>query len=118
MAETHFTTAQNLPFTLAVKTGRGKVAPIDGTPVAAVSDETVATVSELTANGDGSWSGSLISGAPSPAGTTQRLTVTADADVSEAVQEVIGVLEFAIDLDPRDTQRIVEVTAGAAVDKP
>lgn len=117
MAATRFTTAQSLPFTLKVVDGRGKTVKIDGTPVAAVSDPTIATVGALTDNGDGTWSGSLVAAAPSLPDTTQQLTVTADVDLSAQVQDVIGTLEFAVDLDPRDAQRIVQITAGTPVDQ-
>lgn len=114
---THFTTEQTLPLTLVVKDGRGRTVPIEGTPVAAVSDETVATAGTMKDNGDGSWSMDLVSVSASPVDSVQRLTITADADVSATVQEVVGVLDFVVDLDDRSKLRIISLVAGPAVDK-
>jgi hypothetical protein len=115
---TEFSTEQNLPFTFKVVDGRGRVVKVDGTPKAASSDETVATVELYPELPDGTWSGLVSSVAPSPEGTTQRVTVEADADLGEGVQSVIGVLEFNVTLDEASKQRIINIEAGAPVDKP
>ncbi len=114
MAST-FTTEQALPFTFKVVDGRGRVQPIQGDPVAASSDETIATVT--IAKGDGNvWNGLINSVSPSPADSTQRVTVTADADLGEGVQEVVGFLDFTITLDPRSGARIAEMVAGEPIE--
>ena len=113
---TEITTEQELPFTFKVVDGRGRtVAATDA--IAASSDETVGVVGALTDNGDKTWSGVVTSVAPSPEGTTQRVTVTADADLGEGVQEVVGVLDFNVTLDPRTGARLSQIEAGTPVDK-
>lgn len=111
-----FTTEQNLPFTFKVVDGRGRIVAVDGTPVTVSSDETIATVT-LEAGTDKSWNGLLTSVSPSPVDTTQRVTVTADADLGQGVQEVVGFLDFTVTLDERTGARIVEMVAGTAVEK-
>lgn len=110
------TTEQQAPFSFVIKDGRGRPAKIDGEPVAASSDETVGAVSALTREGD-KWSGVLSAVAPSPEGTTQRVTVTADANLGEGVEHVVGVMEFTVTLDPRTGARMVELEPGTPVDK-
>lgn len=112
------TTEQQLPFSFKVVDGRGRAVKVDGTPAAASSDETVATVT-LAANADGvSWDGLVTAVAPSPEGSSQRITVSADADLGEGVQDVTGLLEFTVSLDPRTGARLVDIQPGAPVDKP
>lgn len=114
MAST-FTTEQALPFTYKVVDGRGRTRPIQGDAVATSSDETVATVA--IAAGEGNvWNGLISSVSPSPADTTQRVTVTADADLGEGVNEVVGFLDFTVTLDPRTGARIAEMTPGTPVE--
>lgn len=115
MAE--FSTEQNFTFTFKVTDGRGRTVAFDGAPVAASSDETVATVS-MTDNGDKTWAGLITSVSASPEGSTQRVTVSADADLGEGVETIVGFMDFTVTLDPRSAQRIVELIPGAAVDKP
>lgn len=113
-----FTTEQTLPFTFRVVDGKGRQVKVDesqGGPTATSSDETVATVA-VSKQGE-VWAGVVTSVSPSPVDTSQRITVTADADIGEGVQEVVGVLDFTVTLDPRSTARIVEMTAGTPVDK-
>lgn len=110
-----FTTEQALPFTFRVVDGRGRTKPVEGTPVAASSDETVATVA-LTAGDGNVWNGLISSVTASPEGTTQRVTVTADADLGEGVQEVIGTLDFTVTLDPRTGARIAEMVPGTPIE--
>lgn len=113
---TTITTEQKLPFTFKVVDGRGRTVAVDGIPEAACSDETVGTV-ELAAGSNNEWNGVITAVAPSPDGTTQRVTVTADADLGEGVQNVIGVLDFDVTLDDRTGARLVQIVAGTPVDK-
>lgn len=114
MAST-FSTEQALPFTFKVVDGKGRVKAVDGTPVAASSDETIATV-VLTAGDANVWNGVISSVSPSPPDTTQRITVTADADLGEGVQEVVGFLDFTVTLDPRTGARVAEMVAGTPIE--
>lgn len=114
MAST-FTTEQALPFTFKVVDGRGRVRPVQGTPVSVSSDETIATVA-ITAGDANVWNGLISSVSPSPEGSTQRVTVTADADLGEGVNEVIGFLDFTVTLDPRTGARVAEMVAGTPVE--
>jgi len=116
-----FTTEQTLPFTFKVLDGRGRVVKVDernGSPVATSSDETVATVTIAKATSGEVWNGVIDSVSASPADTTQRVTVTADADLGDGITEVVGFLDFTVTLDPLSGTRIAEMTAGAPVDKP
>lgn len=114
MAST-FTTEQALPFTFKVVDGRGRTAKIQGDPVAVSSDETIATVA-IKAGDANVWNGLISSVSPSPEGTTQRVTVTADSDLGEGVNEVVGFLDFTVTLDPRTGARVAEMTAGSPVE--
>jgi len=114
---TTFTTEQTLPFTFEVVDGRGRRVPIDGAPVVTVSDETVATAS-IEAGTDNVWDGELTSVSASPEGTTQRMTIEADADLGAGIQTVLAQLDFSVELDPRTTQRMASVVTGAPADKP
>lgn len=111
-----FTNAMEVPFSFAIKDGFGKPAKIDGEPVAASSDETVAVVSPLT-KADDRWNGVLTAVAPSPAGETQRMTVSADADLGAGVRPIVGILEFQVILDERGDALVVEIEAGQPRDK-
>lgn len=109
-----FTTEQYLPVTFKIVDGRGRPAPVEGTPVVASSDETVATCSEVTDAGDGSWDFSLNSVAEG----TARIAVTADADLGAGISEIIGTLDVEVTTDPRTAERTIELTAGTPSDEP
>lgn len=110
-----FTTEQNLPFTFTVKDGRGRAVAVTGTPTAVTSDPTVATVDALTSTDNKTWSGMVNSVSPG----TARVAVTADAEIIPGVEnDVIGTLDCNVTLDPRSAERIIDLEAGAPVDKP
>ena len=110
---TSFTTEQVLPFTFQVKDGRGRIMAVEGTPVASSSDETVATVTLDTSTDGKTFTGSVSSVAPG----SGRVTVTADADLGAGVQEVTGILEYDVTLDPRTAERISDIEPGTPTDK-
>ncbi len=107
-----FTSEQYLPVSFKIVDGRGRPVPVDGDPVVASSDETVATVSDVTKGDGGIWSFNVNSVAVG----TARVAVTADADISPTVSEIVGTLDINITLDPRTAARTVELTAGTPVD--
>lgn len=111
-----FTTEQTLPVTFKIVDGRGRPAQVDGDPVVASSDETVARVSAdgVTKGDDGSYSMNIESVAVGSA----RISVTADADVGPDVSDIIGTLDVNVTLDPRTAARTIELTAGTPVDEP
>lgn len=112
------TTEQVLPFTFKVVDGRGRTVAVDGTPTVASSDETVGTVVLDPSSDNKTFTGTITAVAPSPEGTTQRITVDADADLGVGVQDVVGVLEFNVTLDPRTGARLIDIQAGTPADKP
>lgn len=110
---TDMTTEQRIPFTFEVDDFRGKAVGIDGDPVGASSDETVAKV-ELTKVDDTHWTGfinAMLEG-------TCRITVSADADTSSEVDQVVATADITVTLDERSKQRVVKLDLGAAEDKP
>jgi hypothetical protein len=110
-----FTTEQMLPFTFKITDGRGRPVSAEGTPVSVSSDETVATVGEVTDNGDKTWSGVVSSVAPGSC----RIAVTADADTDPTIaNDVVGTLDVEVTLDPRTGARITQLDAGEPADKP
>lgn len=111
-----FSTEQTLPFTFEVKDGRGRNLAVDGKPDVASSDETIATVA-IEKGTKNTWNGVVTPVSPSPNGTTQRITVSADADLGEGLQTVTGFFDFTVTLDERSAARIVELTPGQPVDK-
>jgi hypothetical protein len=115
---THFTTEQTLPFTIVMKDFRGRAVAFDGNPVGEVSDPTVISVGDITKNDDGTYSGVLNSIVQSAPDTSARLTVTGDSDPGPDVKPVTAFLDVIVDADQRSSQRIVEITASAPVDKP
>lgn len=107
-----FTTEQKLPVSFKVVDGRGRPAKIDGDPVVASSDETVATVSEVTKGGD-TWTFDI----NSVAAGAYRVAVTADANLDPGeTTEIVGTIEGNITLDPRTAARTIELTPGDPVD--
>ncbi len=96
-----------------VTDGRGRRKDVEGTPVLASSDETVARAVSLAKNEDLSWSFDVESVAPG----TCRVTIDADADLGEGVLDVVQTLDVEVTLDPRSAARIGEVVAGAPTDK-
>lgn len=109
-----FTTEQFLPVTFKIVDGRGRPVPVDGEPVVASSDETVVVASAPTNDGAGNYSMELAS----VAAGTARVTVTADADISPEVSEILAILEVEVTLDPRTSARMIELTAGEPSDEP
>lgn len=110
---TDMTTEQRIPFTFEVDDFRGKAVGIDGDPVGASSDETVATVA-ITKVDDTHWTGfinAMLQG-------SCRITVSADADPGSAVNTVIATADINVTEDARTKQRVVKLDLGAAEDKP
>lgn len=114
---TDFTTEQTLPFTFKVVDGKGRTVKVDesaGPPAVASSDPTIATVDPLTKNPDGSFAGVVQSVTPGNA----RITVTADADLGDGVQPIIGFGDVTVTLDPATGARIAQLAFGPPADKP
>ncbi len=108
------TTEQRIPFTFEVDDFRGVAKGIDGDPVGASSDETIATV-VITAVDATHWTGFI--NATGLAGTC-NITVSADTDASSAVNTVVGTAEVNVTLDTRTGSRVIKLDLGAAEDKP
>lgn len=109
------TTEQMIPYTFTVRDGRGRPAAIDGSPTAVSSDETVVTVDAPTSADNITWSGNVVSVAPG----TARVAVTADSDITpEGVNDVVGMLDVNVTLDPRTGARISDLKVGDPADKP
>src|SRR5436190_19757252 len=107
------TTEQEVPFTFKITDGRGRAKAADGTPVGATSDATVATVGDLTDNGNNSWSGVVSSVALGDC----RVSVTADADTYTAVlHELVALLYLTVRLDPRSGEGVHYIQAGTRGD--
>lgn len=108
-----FTTEQVVPFSFGVTDGRGRPVTVDGTPTVASSDETVARLDGDLVQDGNRWTGTLVS----VAAGTARITVDADADLGAGVQDVTGVLEFEVTLDPRTGARMMDLQPGTPTDK-
>lgn len=108
------TTVQKIKYGVRIVNGLGKPAPIDANspPVAASSDETVASVTQPVDAGDGNWTFEVNGVLPGAA----RVTFTADADVGEGVNSIVGEDSVTVTADPRLEERRVELTAGAPED--
>lgn len=107
-----FTTEQTLPVSAKVVDGRGRPKAIDGEPVIASSDETVVTVSDVVNDGNGG----ITFNVNSVAAGSARVTVTADADISPEINEIVGVLDVNVTLDPRTAARTIELAPGTPTD--
>src|SRR6266576_547771 len=111
-----FTTEQELPFEFEITDGLGRPSQIDGEPVEVSSDETIGVVT-VAKVADGKYAGKISAVTPSPVGTTQRVTITADADLGAGVQAVVGFVDFTVTMDPRSSVRMIKLTVGAPRDK-
>lgn len=109
---TALTTAQKVTYTARILNGVGKVAPVDGDPVAASSDDTVVAVTQPTSDGQGTWSFE----ARGVTAGSANITFTADADVSENVNSIVGTDSIDVTEDPRFSERHVELSAGTPSD--
>lgn len=107
------TTAQRIPFDFMVVDGFGKPMAVDGDPVFATSDATVAD-GVITKVDDTHYTGFINAGTPGSA----HITVTADADVSPDVNTVIAEADVTVTLDPRGAARIVKLDLKPAEDRP
>lgn len=101
--------------TFVVKDGRERPKDVEGTPVVASSDETVARLvpDSLQKQGDLSWKfdiESVLEG-------SCRITIDADADLGEGVMDVMGTLDLEVTRDDRTAARVGELTGGTAEDK-
>lgn len=111
------TTEQKVTLSIVMKNFRGQTVEFDGSPTAEISDPTVASLGEVTKNADGSYSVDLIALTPTVQDVPARVIVKGDSEPGEAVNEVIASGDFTVTLDERSKQRIIEITAGAPVDK-
>lgn len=110
---TSFSTEQSLPVKMPVKDGRGRPMEIGGVTSIVSSNEAVAVADEAIKGDDGVWGFNALSVTPGEA----RLVVTADADVSEGVNELTAFLDVEVTLDPRTGARIIELVPGEPVDE-
>ena len=94
---------QQATVTLAITTGTGKPAKVDGIPVWEASD---AAAFLVQAAADGM---SGIVAAADAAGVAGLLTVRADADLGEGIREIVGTLEVRI---LSDEAEFMTLTAG------
>ena len=83
------TDSQQVSLGIAVTDKKGNPASIDGAPVWASSDSSVATV-EPSADGM-----TAVAKAVGPLGTAQ-ISVTADADLGEGVKSIVGTLDVQV----------------------
>lgn len=109
----NFNMAQTLPFVFGVEDGFHRPVGFDEAqhaPVVASSDETVATA-EVSHFDDGSWHGVVHAVSPGDA----RISVVVDADMTDEVSDITGMLDVHVDPDPRGLMRVVFMTAGEPV---
>jgi hypothetical protein len=96
--------------TLSITNAAGGAATVDGVPVWASSDETVITVTA----GDDGMTAVIDTVAPG----TARVTVTADADLGNGVQELTGVTEeINVTAGPSSQASLMTLNLGAPVEK-
>jgi hypothetical protein len=110
-------TDQQCDATLVITDATGAVANVNGVPVWATSDATQVLV---TPAADG-MSAVVAGVAPSPAGTTCRITVTANADLDPNGPPVIitGVSQdILVSLDPAKAASVMTITLSAPVPQP
>lgn len=111
---TTITTEQNVAYTLKVVDGRGRPIAIDGLPKASSADETVVRVGDVTPTANPSeWTFT----ADSVTAGVASIAVTVDLDVTEGVNELIGLDEMTVTLDPRTGARTIAITAGTPTDR-
>ena len=111
MAE--MTNLQRIPFKLEYDNFRDVAVGIDGDPVGASSDETIATV-EITRVDDTHWTGFVkATGLPG----TCRVTVSADTDPGSEVNTVVATADVTVTEDPRMKLRVVKLDLGPAEDQ-
>lgn len=111
---TSLTTEQMVTYTFKIVDGRGRPVKVDGDPVVASADETVVTVSALRNDGSGNYSFDASAVSVGAA----RVAVTADADLSPAVSDVVATDDITVTLDPRTAARTIALTAGTPTDTP
>lgn len=106
------TTDQNFPnVVLDIRDPKGRPAKVDGIPVWASSDETVASVTPAS---DGM---SAIVDTVGPG--VARVSVTADADLGAGVSTITGVSEdINVTIGPNSTASIMTLDLGTPADKP
>lgn len=97
---------QKLPLSVEFQDKLGNPAKVDGAPVWAVSDETLATLS-VAADG---MSAELV---PTGAIGEFKVQVSADADLGEGVKSILG--ELAIELLPAEAVSVA-IKAGEPVE--
>lgn len=102
--ETTMTDSQQETLTIAPVDKKGKPAQLDGVPVWATSDETVATVD---ASADPTGLNAILSGV---APGSCRVTVTGDADLGSGVSPITGTLDVTITAGQAVTVAITEGT--------
>lgn len=96
--------------TLAITNAAGQPAQVQGVPVWASSDETILVA---TAGADG-MTGSINTVAPG----TARITVSADADMGDAVATITGVTEdINVTMGTSGQASVMTLTLGAPTDK-
>src|SRR4051812_4999715 len=103
------TVDQEVSVSLAVTDRVGNPATIDGSPVWASSDESVATVVENAGN---PLAAIILSADRAGAAL---ITATVDADLGEGVRQIVGTLEVQV---TAGEAQFVTLEAGAPSDKP
>ena len=107
MSMLNMTDSQQAIVKLAIKDAKGKPAKVDGVPLWAVADSSVATVVPAA---DG-LSANIVAG---DGGNTQ-VTVTADADLGSGVSPIIGLLDVVVEGGPAT---VVELQPGTPTEQP
>lgn len=106
------TTAEEVPFAVAITNAAGQPATVDGVPVYASSDETVLTV--VLDDPLVGLSGKVVSVGPGVA----RVSVSADADLGAGTVTIVGVSEdVTVSVDPAAQASAFAFSFGAPVPK-